>query len=203
MATYIPTNAVSSTYFGGNYNGITVHRITSITDSDGSDDKFAKGENVTVMWSNGSQETLQFVGTTTAIEGGPYLVLKNDLGAGFSAFETFYVVATGPSETEGRTVAGQKVVPATVSGSDGLNINDGTFTVCFFPGTLIATPYDERKIEELVSGDMVLVEDSRAVPVRWIGYQTISTRFGPAERLMPVRFSAGSLGGDLFCRIAT
>ncbi|TBX27797.1 Hint domain-containing protein, partial [Nioella sediminis] len=34
-------------------------------------------------------------------------------------------------------------------------------------------------------------------PVKWIGRQTVSTRFGPAERLMPVRFAAGSLGDGL------
>ena len=30
--------------------------------------------------------------------------------------------------------------------------------------------------------------------MKWIGRQTVSTFFGPAERLMPVRFAAGSLG---------
>ena len=97
------------------------------------------------------------------------------------------------------------------------NLTAESFTVCFFPGTLIATPSGERKVEELVSGDPVLVGDlgavpanwiarigrkfrlwlgfARAVPVKWIGRQTISTHFGPAERLMPVRFAVGSLGG--------
>ena len=93
----------------------------------------------------------------------------------------------------------------------------GTFTVCFFPGTLIATPLGERNVEDLVPGEPVLIGDPssvpatwtgrmaralrrrlgfrRAVPVKWLGRQTVSTRFGPAERLMPVRFAAGSLGG--------
>ena len=35
------------------------------------------------------------------------------------------------------------------------------------------------------------------VPIKWIGRQTVSTRFGRAERLMPVRFAAGSLGNGL------
>ena len=39
--------------------------------------------------------------------------------------------------------------------------------------------------------------DGRSVPVKWIGRQTVSTRFGPAERLMPVRFAAGALGQGL------
>ena len=69
--------------------------------------------------------------------------------------------------------------------------------LCFFPGTLISTPAGERRIEELVPGDSVLTADGRAVATKWISRQTVSTRFGPAERLMPVRFAAGSLGGGL------
>ena len=78
-----------------------------------------------------------------------------------------------------------------------------TFTVCFFPGTQIATPSGERNVEELVSGDLVLLGNfgampatclgrkfARAVSVKWIGGQTVSTLFGPAERLMPGRFCA-------------
>ena len=35
------------------------------------------------------------------------------------------------------------------------------------------------------------------MPVKWIGRQTVLPLFGPAERLMPVRFAAGSLGDGL------
>ncbi|WP_127560698.1 Hint domain-containing protein [Nioella ostreopsis] len=72
-----------------------------------------------------------------------------------------------------------------------------TNTLCFCAGTLIATPEGDRLVEELSIGDRVLNAQGRAIPVKWIGYQTVSTRFGPAERLMPVRFAAGSLGAGL------
>ena len=65
--------------------------------------------------------------------------------------------------------------------------------LCFFPGTLIATPFGERGIEVLVPGDRVLTADGREVAAKWVCRQTVSTRFGPAERLMPVRFAVGSL----------
>lgn len=65
---------------------------------------------------------------------------------------------------------------------------------CFAPGTGIATPTGDIAIEDLSVGDLVLTADGRAVPVRWIGRQTVSTRFGPAERLLPVRIAAGALG---------
>lgn len=35
------------------------------------------------------------------------------------------------------------------------------------------------------------------MPVKWIGVQTVSTRFQPADRLGPVRFAAGALDQDL------
>ena len=69
--------------------------------------------------------------------------------------------------------------------------------VCFLTGTSIMTPEGERPVEELGPGDKVRTQDGRTVSVKWIGRQTVMTRFGPAERLMPVRFAAGSLGNGL------
>lgn len=69
--------------------------------------------------------------------------------------------------------------------------------LCFAAGSLIATPEGEREVEHLQIGDRVTTQEGRAVSVKWIGRQTVSTRFGPAERLMPVRFEAGSLGEGL------
>jgi hypothetical protein len=69
--------------------------------------------------------------------------------------------------------------------------------LCFCAGTLISTPRGAIRVESLTIGDLVIAQEGRAVPVKWIGRQTVSTRFGPAERLMPVRFMAGSLGEGL------
>jgi hypothetical protein len=69
--------------------------------------------------------------------------------------------------------------------------------LCFAAGSRIATPECERVVEDLQIGDTILTSDGRSVHVKWIGRQTVSTRFGPAERLMPVRFAAGSLGEGL------
>jgi hypothetical protein len=69
--------------------------------------------------------------------------------------------------------------------------------LCFAEGSLIATPAGEVAVERLCIGDTVLTAEGRAVPVKWIGRQTVMTRFGPAERLMPVQFAVGSLGAGL------
>ncbi|MGI3186021.1 Hint domain-containing protein [Nioella aestuarii] len=73
----------------------------------------------------------------------------------------------------------------------------GTYQMCFLAGTEITVPGGEVSVETLRIGDCIVTTDGRAVPVRWIGRQTVSTRFGPAERLMPVRFAAGSLGNGV------
>lgn len=69
--------------------------------------------------------------------------------------------------------------------------------ICFFAGTLVATPAGERRVERLSIGDRILTANGRTVPVKWLGRQTVSARFSPAERLMPVRIASGALGGGL------
>jgi hypothetical protein len=77
------------------------------------------------------------------------------------------------------------------------NFTASSFAFCFLAGTSIGTATCSIPVENLVIGDEIMCLDGRAVAVKWIGRQTVSTRFGPAERLMPVRFAAGSLGDGL------
>ncbi len=87
--------------------------------------------------------------------------------------------------------------PATYQNGDLGAPNAVTTPTCFLTGTEIATPDGSALVEDLKIGDSVLNMDGDVVPVKWIGRQTVSTRFGAAERLMPVRFAAGSLGAGL------
>ncbi len=73
----------------------------------------------------------------------------------------------------------------------------GDFVTCFAAGTLIATPAGETAVEALRIGDLVATADGRAVPVKWIGRQTVHKLFTPAERFAPVRVKAGAFGGGL------
>ncbi len=72
-----------------------------------------------------------------------------------------------------------------------------SFTVCFAPGTAIATPDGDRAVENLTIGDLVRTTGGQDVAVKWIGRQTVSTRFNAAARLRLVRVLAGSLEGGL------
>jgi hypothetical protein len=88
------------------------------------------------------------------------------------------------------------------------NIGGVTFVtqeaaICFSAGTLIATDVGEVPVEELLIGDLVRTVEGNLVGVRWIGRQTVNIRFGPPERLLPVRFSVGALGEGLPCEPLT
>ncbi len=66
-------------------------------------------------------------------------------------------------------------------------------TLCFCEGTMIATPNGEVPVETLQAGDLVRTADGRDVPVRWLGYSTVSTRFADPLRSLPVRIPANAL----------
>ena len=69
--------------------------------------------------------------------------------------------------------------------------------VCFFAGTMIACPDGERAVETLSIGDPVLTSDGCVMPVRWIGRNTVSTKFADPLRVLPIRIAAGALADHL------
>ena len=78
------------------------------------------------------------------------------------------------------------------------NINIGaTFPICFATGTQIATPTGNQAVETLKIGDTIRTADGRAVPIKWIGRQTLFPAFNPSARRSLVRVAAGALGGGL------
>ena len=76
-------------------------------------------------------------------------------------------------------------------------ISTGAFVACFAAGTGIATPRGEVAVEQLRIGTTLRTASGATAVVKWIGRQTIDPRFGPADRLHPVRIAAGALGDGL------
>jgi len=69
---------------------------------------------------------------------------------------------------------------------------------CFTPGTMIATPTGERRVEELREGDKIITRDNGIQEIRWIGQKTLNARdLTLAPHLKPVLVRAGSLGNGL------
>ncbi|MDI9849624.1 Hint domain-containing protein [Rhodoblastus sp. 17X3] len=92
--------------------------------------------------------------------------------------------------------------PAVVNIPAGSNAWWGTVTAqvevtCFTSGTQILTPDGEVFVESLKAGDLVLTADGRALPVRWLGRQTVSTIFGDKLRVLPIRIKAGALDDNV------
>ncbi|WP_311201725.1 cadherin-like domain-containing protein [Sulfitobacter sp. S223] len=69
---------------------------------------------------------------------------------------------------------------------------------CFTPGTLIATPKGERKVEELEVGDRIITRDNGMQVIRWIGRREMSgEELAEKEHLRPILIRQGALGNDL------
>lgn len=66
-------------------------------------------------------------------------------------------------------------------------------TMCFYPGTRIATPDGAVAVETLRPEDLVCTADGRALPVRWVGHSEVSTTFANKLRSLPIRVKAGAL----------
>ncbi|WP_425046526.1 Hint domain-containing protein [Primorskyibacter sp. S87] len=70
--------------------------------------------------------------------------------------------------------------------------------VCFTPGTLIATPKGERRVETLEVGDRVITRDNGIQEIRWIGSKTLTgENLEHAHHLRPVLIRKGALGNGL------
>ena len=69
--------------------------------------------------------------------------------------------------------------------------------LCFCKGTWIATPYGERRVESLRTGDLVTTRDGRTVPLRWVAHRVVTAAELAAHpdirpiRIPPDRFGPG------------
>ncbi|GGD32703.1 Ig-like domain-containing protein [Sinisalibacter lacisalsi] len=69
---------------------------------------------------------------------------------------------------------------------------------CFTPGTMIATPKGERRVEELKAGDRVITRDNGIQEIKWVGHKPIGFKeLAVSDHLKPVLIRAGALGNGL------
>jgi hypothetical protein len=72
-----------------------------------------------------------------------------------------------------------------------------TFAICFCKGSLIRTPLGDVPVEKLSIGDIVATWCGDPAPIRWIGRQTVSSRFTDPWRILPVRIKANAFGHQI------
>ena len=71
-------------------------------------------------------------------------------------------------------------------------------TPCFTPGTMIATPFGETRVEDLAVGDRIITRDNGIKPIRWVGRRHFGGReLATNPHLYPILVRAGSLGDNL------
>jgi hypothetical protein len=146
----------------------------TISDNLGSDSALTLGE-VTGDQFTYDNVTYTYVGAV----GGGFVASRP---AANNPKNTDYVLFTNDSTVKNTTVV----------------LQPGTSTViCFLPGTQIATAQGEVSVETLKRGDLVQTADGRAVPVRWVGRQTISTLFADPLRVLPICIKAGALAENV------
>ncbi len=161
--------------------GLTINGFSNASDKISFEDLPAPLASYTIATSGSSQVITMYDGSGNDI--GTVTVAGTSLGTG-----TFSVGQTGPV-----------TVTESGSGSDWNITLDASSGIvpCFLGGTLIATANGEKPVETMKIGDLVLTDEGEAVPVRWIGRRTVSTRFADPLRVLPVRIRAGALGGNL------
>ncbi|MFM9859831.1 Hint domain-containing protein [Pseudoxanthobacter sp. M-2] len=71
-----------------------------------------------------------------------------------------------------------------------------SYPPCFLPGTTIAVPGGECRVEDLRAGSLVTTVEGRPQVIRWIGRKSQSSALLP-EAVRPIRLSAGALGDGL------
>jgi hypothetical protein len=69
--------------------------------------------------------------------------------------------------------------------------------ICFVPGTLVRTPFDEVAVETLNRGNPIMTADGRTVTVDWLGVQTVSLKFADKLRVLPIRIKTNALAENV------
>jgi Hint domain len=87
-----------------------------------------------------------------------------------------------------------------INQSTGSSVTANISTSCFLAGTHIGTPRGEVAVEDLRPGDLVSLAGGGSATVRWLGMQTISTRFADPVHALPIRICAGALAEAVPCR---
>lgn len=163
---------------------------------------------VTISEQGGSQDTSLSFGETVNVvfdEGdGPqtlvfeYRGFLSLNGSEYPAF--FYDDPTDPAWLVVGIELDQSAFPDANALQAQLNTTDAFTdfaTVCFAPGTAIATPDGARPVEDLGIGDLVTRADGGVSQVTWIGRQRLRPWLGGPGKARLVRIAAGALGAGL------
>jgi len=165
----------------------------SFGDNDGNQTLNGAQEIDGVTYADGTQVEAEYEITLQDANGNTYTALGfnvNNSSPSFGTVEGLAFVGVMPPVG----------VPLTVTSSgEGPNYLASDYAVpCFTKGTRIMTPGGQRKIEDLVVGDIVSTANGDEAHIRWIGQVEVdAAEMAQSPKLRPIRISAGSMGAGL------
>lgn len=125
---------------------------------------------------DGDVDVLDLTGAAEAVNPGGSLTVEYDAGDPESGTVRFFD-ADGNETGSTRFHEIEHVIP------------------CFTPGTLIATPQGERRVEDLRPGDRVITRDNGIQVIRWAGRRDLSAaELAQAPNMQPILIRRGALG---------
>ncbi len=105
-------------------------------------------------------------------------------------------VAYDPADAEDGVVTYYDALGNTTGTTEFYNIEK--VIPCFTPGTLIATPRGEMRVEDLKIGDRVITRDNGIQDIRWVGARDMGGQeLAEAAHLNPILIRQGALGNGL------
>lgn len=125
--------------------------------------------------------------------------INND-GFTYNAARYTYVGKTGDGAFVAQDASDNYFLFSDTAATQGTSLTvdtKATTAICFLAGTMITTPDGEVSVETLRAGDLVTTLEGHTVPVRWLGRQTISTRFADPLRVLPICIKAGALAENV------
>lgn len=128
----------------------------------------------------GNGDTIVLTGMSYASGTGAYLLSGNTLAV-YQGNETLNI-QFDPAQDLSRA-------RFTLSSAGGY----AALTLCFLPGTKIATPDGERFVEHLMAGDRVLTANGTIRPIAWIGIGQVLAVRGQRSAATPVIVRKGAL----------
>ena len=187
-------------------------KINNITDDQPANASITTGTVVLLTVAFNADVNVSGSPTLTLSDGGTATYVQPSAGSTQDATFTYTVLAgqttsdltvTAISNTSDFTTTGNlgQTIPLTPPSSYPISLKgEDQSVICFMAGTSIRTPSGDVAVESLQRGDLVLSFDGRALPVSWMGRQTVSTRFADKLRVLPIRIKAGALDENVPAR---
>jgi hypothetical protein len=157
--------------------------------SDGDDSILGAGGNDSLIGGDGDDTLVGGAGTDTLVGGAGTDVARYGAGATFTNGTDTTLGAYTDVTWNGET---DRLFDIEVLDIDGTQV-----PICFLAGTGILTPSGEVPVEALRPGDLVLTAEGEALPVRWVGRQTVEARFADPLHAWPIRIRAGALADGM------